>query len=111
MTNCIKCNKQIDMAVEQNVPLCHLCRMEFKDFDKLVEFINNNPQHPDRAYIINSQITDKQCSMVACKPKSAIRDNLKFEIENLYRIRDGLPQIVKEELKVVESPISVVATP
>ncbi len=103
---CVKCEKPINLEVEQNIPCCHNCRMEFKNFDKLVAFLMKMPQdHPERKWFIHSQISDRQSYAMSCKNKTPIRTTMEFEIQNLYRIQEGMAVIVEEQLRIVETPI------
>ena len=72
---CMKCKKPL----EGGIPICPDCRVEFKDsvdpitkqeingFTKLAEFLNNfEGDKDDLVYLIKSEISDRQSSIVGC---------------------------------------------
>ena len=72
---CMKCKGPL----EGGIPICHECRMEFKDsvdpisqeeiigFVKLAEFLNSfEGEKDDLVYLIKSEISDRQSSIMSC---------------------------------------------
>jgi hypothetical protein len=65
---CMRCREYVDNAL----PMCSKCRIDMKDFDKLVDFLNKfDEDKKDALWLIGSEISDRQ-SMIIGSCKSVI---------------------------------------
>lgn len=63
---CMRCR---DEYVDSSLPMCTKCRVDMKDFDKLVDFLNKfDGDKKDALWLIGSEIADRQSTVIgSCK--------------------------------------------
>lgn len=101
---CMRCREEY---VDSSLPMCCKCRVDMKDFDKLVDFLNKfDGDKKDALWLISSEISDRQstiigsCKVIHDKDSGAIRleapsgkpltQRKVEEIEKLYRAKSIL---------------------
>ncbi len=98
---CMRCGKHSD----NNLPMCSACRLDMKEFEMLVDFLNKfDGNKRDASWLISSEIADRQsCIISSCKiiqdetgthleapsGKHYIHQKIE-EIEKLYRAKNIL---------------------
>lgn len=101
---CMRCKEGY---VDSSLPMCPKCKIDMKDFDQLVDFLDKfDGDKKDALWLISSEISDRQSMIInSCKyvydPESGKRrleapgnkpstQRKMKEIEKLYRAKDIL---------------------
>lgn len=64
-----KCMRCMEEYADSSLPMCPKCRIDMKDFDKLVDFLNRfDGDKKDALWLIGSEISDRQSMIIgSCK--------------------------------------------